>query len=176
MKVLVLGSIDGYKEYKKAYNRIKQIIDELDGVTRIELETNGTQKKVHYHSVKRKIFEADAVIIDTSHSSFRLGHEATISVQKGKPTLVLSQNKDYSDFIDAPNLFAKQYAYLELDEIITSFVNQAKRRIYSKRFNLFISEEQEEFLEEYAKIKKISKSEALREALEKMKSKNPPSK
>src|SRR5688572_270286 len=66
-------------------------------------------KYLHAESVKRAMYESDAVIIDNTISSFNLGHEATLAMLKGKPVLVLSQFKDYRDFFDFKNFHAAKY-------------------------------------------------------------------
>ena len=185
MKIFYTSAFRGNPQYKDYVNQAHEVISrfkdvelistedksylhehpELKSTSNLKHETE-SHRFIHYNSIKRGIFEADAVIIDATSSSFRLGHEATMSAQQGKPTLVLSQHKDYSNLIDYPNFFGAQYRRLTLEEIIQKFLKHAQRTVLKHRFNMFISENQKEFIEMQASKQGANRSQYLRSLVE----------
>lgn len=185
MKVFYTSAFKGRSMYKNYVNQVFEVIKSFE-----DIELTSTQdrsylarepeakqvddlkfledryKYVHYNSVKRAIFEADAVIIDATSRSFRLGHEATLAVQQGKPTLVLSQHKDYSNLIDHPHFFGAKYHRLTLKEIVRKFLKHAQRTTLKHRFNMFTSDDQKEFIEKKSVELGINKSEFVRSLIE----------
>ena len=166
MKVLVLYSTSGKKKFEKEFIKLKQLVATYPQVELIDIGDSSKSKGKHYRSVRRAIFEADAVIIDNSKSSFKLGHEASIALAHHKPTLVLSQSEDMSEFIDHPNFFGAKYVRLNLAEIVESFLRHASRKRYSQRLNMFISIDQEDFIESAALSLNISKSQYVRQLID----------
>ena len=80
-------------------------------------------ERAHYTFVTHGIAEADAVIIEASHESLRVGHEATLALLYGKPTLVLSQKQNYADYIPHELLVSSKYETKhELKQIVKSFI------------------------------------------------------
>lgn len=93
-----------------------------------ELETKGFKsERAHYEFITRSIAEADIMIVEASHQSFRLGHEVTLALLYGKPTLVVSQERDYSTFISHNLLQSAQYTTKkELQKIVRDFLKKAE--------------------------------------------------
>jgi hypothetical protein len=121
---------------------------------------------VHDSAVRRAIFRADAVVIEASHSSFRLGFEAFFALSQQKPVLVLSQFKNYNHLIDQPNLFGAKYTPFTLPDEIEKFLRHVRKNKLRNRFNLFISDYQRKHIEEAAKHYGVSKSDYLRKLIE----------
>lgn len=87
-------------------------------------------EKAHYTYITHGIAEADAVIVEASHESFRTGHEATLALLYGKPTLVLSQKKDYADHIPHELFVSGKYeTKQELKQMVRSFMRDLKKRL-----------------------------------------------
>lgn len=80
--------------------------------------------RAHYAFIAHGIAEADVVVIEASHASLRVGHEITLALLYGKPTLVLSQKENYADWI-AHNLLrgAKYKTKKELRQYIEGFLS-----------------------------------------------------
>ena len=55
--------------------------------------------QAHYAFIRQGIASADVVIIEASQEDIRVGHEMTLALLFHKPTLVLSQNTDFADYI-----------------------------------------------------------------------------
>lgn len=191
MEVFFICSIDGMQQYGKDYMFVLDTIKSLGQSvyskithedyavfnkkfgTKSDPKINkaidgGAVVSPLYDSTRRAIMWVDVVIIDNSYSSFRLGHEATIAVQHKKPTLILSQTKDYSKLIDTSYFYGAKYNRYNLKRIVEEFIQKAQKQVLKNRFNLMLTDEQKEMLEILALKKGISQAEVLRDALEKL--------
>jgi hypothetical protein len=121
---------------------------------------------LHDSAVKRAIFRADAMVIEASEPSFRLGFEAFFALSQQKPVLVLSRSRDYSHLIDQPNLFGAKYTDFTLPDEIEKFLRHVKENKLRNRFNLFISDAQRKHIEQSAKFYNVSKSDYVRKLIE----------
>lgn len=92
--------------------------------TLAKLESEGLgRESAHYRFIVNGIAGSDIVIIEASHEDFRVGHEVTLALLYGKPTLVLSQHIDYSRYIPHDLLKGVQYRSPEmLQSAISSFI------------------------------------------------------
>ena len=87
-------------------------------------------EKAHYKFITHSIAEADAVLIEASHESFRTGHEATLALLYGKPTLVLSRNKDYANYIPHELFTGGKYKTArELRHLVQNFIKDLEKRL-----------------------------------------------
>lgn len=167
MKVLFLYSTSGREKYQKDYDLVETKLEEFP---EIKVLTMGDSRKYKNHSyyktLKRRIYEADALVIENTHQSFRLGHEATLAVMKKKPVLVLSQTEDLSEKIKLNFFFGAKYRRLTLEDTLSHFIKIARKKVLSRRLNLFISEEQEEFLQKSSRMMQTNKSEFIRSLIE----------
>lgn len=68
-----------------------------------------SSSEAHYTFIANAITEADVVIIEASQESLRVGHEITLALMYGKPTLVLSQTKNYAEHISNELLTGAKY-------------------------------------------------------------------
>lgn len=180
MKVFYTASIHGKKRYQEYYDLVLETLDiYCDHIISPELGNylkTVSQKeklklkdlhKIHYEAVRRGIEQADLVIIEISYPDFQLGHEATLAIQKKKPTLCLSINEDMSKKIDSPYFFGAKYDVNNIDEIISQFVKQNSKNILNNRFNMFLSNSQLQYLDEISKRKGMSSSAYLRWLIDK---------
>jgi hypothetical protein len=179
MKIFFTCSYSGKKLYQKNFDAVIKAIEKNDvelitteRPAYIEIGNKDRTKKIqnhnklHYESIRRAIIESDAVIIDNSHESFRLGHEATLALSFNKPVLVLSVNRDMSMFIKHKNFSGAKYTPYNLQSIIDNFVKTAHKKLLSIRFNMFISEEQQNYLQKVANFENSTMSEYLRKLIE----------
>jgi SAM-dependent methyltransferase len=92
-----------------------------------KLEYEGlTAERARYAHTSHSIAEADIVIIEASYEDFRVGHEATLALLYSKPTLILSQHVDYSQYIPHELLFGKRYqTKSELRHAVQEFLTKA---------------------------------------------------
>ena len=120
----------------------------------------------HDAAVKRAIFRADAVVIEASYPSFRLGFEAFFALSQQKPILVLSQFANYGHLIDQPNLFGAKYTPFTLPDEIEKFLRHVRQHKLRNRFNLFISDHQRKHIGEAAKFYNVSRSDYVRKLID----------
>lgn len=121
---------------------------------------------LHDSAVKRAIFRADAVVIEASYPSFRLGFEAFFALSQQKPVLVLSQFQNFGHLIDQPNLFGAKYTPFTLPDEIEKFLRHVRHHKLRSRFNLFISDCQREHIKEAAKYYNVSRSDYVRKLID----------
>ena len=161
MKLFWTASYHGKDKYQKNYDLISRTIEAQPGLEVVATEkenyldlvpptikTRLTDQppKLHYEAIRRGILWSDAVIIEISHEDFQLGHEATLAIQSKKHVLCLSVNEDYSKKIDNRYFHAAKYNKMTIDEIIENFLALARKDLLSRRFNLFLTSSQEQFL------------------------------
>lgn len=121
---------------------------------------------VHDSAVRQAIFRADAVVIEASYPSFRLGFEAFFALSSQKPVLVLSKFHNYGKLVDQPNFFGAKYSSFTLPDEIEKFFRHVKKYKLRNRFNLFISDEHRRHIEKAAHHYNISKSDYVRKLIE----------
>lgn len=181
MKVFWTASYHGKAIYQKYYDLVGRTIDAQPGVEVIATEKGNYQNilpptiktqlkaqplKLHYEAIRRGILWADAVIIEISHESFQLGHEATLAIQSKKHVLCLSVNEDYSEKIDNRYFHASKYNKMTIEEIVETFLALARKDLLSRRFNLFLTSGQEQFLKAKGQESGLGASDYLRSLID----------
>ncbi len=180
MKVFFTAPFGGKTRYQKYYDLVLETLDlysddiispeagnYLDTITNKEKIKIKDVRKIHYEAIRRGIQLSDVVVMEISHPSFRLGHEATLAVQAKKPVLCLSINEDISLKIDSPYFFGAKYNVDNIDEIISNFLKRHSKNVLNNRFNMFLSTSQLAHIDEMAKRKNISSSAYLRWLIDK---------
>lgn len=163
MKLFWTASYHGKNQYQKHYDLVGRAIDRQPGLQIIATEKGNyqdilpptqrqklasTPQKLHYEAIRRGILWADVVIIEISHESFQLGHEATLAMQAKKHVLCLSIHEDYSPKLDNRYFHAGIYNQMTIDEQVESFLKLARRDLLSQRFNLFLTSSQLQFVKQ----------------------------
>lgn len=161
MKIFWTASYHGKSQYQKYYDLVGRVIDSQTDVEVIATEKGNYKEilpptvlaklkdnpqRLHYEAIRRGILWADAVIIEISHESFQLGHEASLAMQSKKHVLCLSTHEDYSQKLDNRYFHAAIYNKMTIDEHIENFLNLARKDLLSRRFNLFLTSSQEQFV------------------------------
>lgn len=123
-------------------------------------------KYVHDTTVKRAIFVSDAVVVEASYQSFRLGFETHFALSQQKPVLVLSQERNYASLIKHPNFFGAKYTKFTLPDEIEKFVTHAKKYKLRNRFNMFISDGEKGHLQTAAGTNNVSMSNYIRKLIQ----------
>ena len=124
-------------------------------------------KFVHDSLVRQAIRQSDAMIIEASYPSFRLGFEAFFALSLQKPVLVLSKFKNYANLIDQPHFFGARYSDFTLPDEIEKFVKHVKKFKLGTRFNMFISSEQKMKIDKVSKQYGVSQSDYIRGLIDK---------
>ncbi len=163
MKLFWTASYLGKSKYQKFYDLVSRTIDSQPGLEVISPEKgnyldlipptirqklSAHPQLLHYDAIRRGILWADAVIIEISQEDFQLGHEATLAIQAKKHVLCLSTREDFSEKIDNRYFHGAKYNRVTIEEQIESFLKLAQKDLLSRRFNLFLTSSQEQFLKQ----------------------------
>lgn len=130
-------------------------------------ENESAYKFVHDSLVRRVIRRSDAMVVEASYPSFRLGFEAFYALSLQKPVLVLSKFKNYANLINQPHFFGAKYTDFTLPDEIEKFVKHVKSYRLSARFNLFISDDQKSKIDKMSKQYNVSQSDYIRGLIDK---------
>src|SRR3989339_889620 len=181
MKIFWTASYHGKSLYQKNYDLLGKVL-----ASQPSLEIVATEKgnyldlvpptirtklvnhpqKLHYEAIRRGILWADAVVIEMSHEDFQLGHEATLAIQAKKHVLCLSVHEDFSEKIDHRYFHGVKYNRATVEEQIESFLALAQKDLLSRRFNLFLTSSQEQFLKSMGQESGLGASNYLRSLID----------
>lgn len=180
-KVFFTAAFEGKTKYQQYYDLIVQILSEsnveliatelgnyLKLLSKNDLKKHKTDRERHYIAIKNGIQSADMIILELSHESFQVGHEATIALDLNKPVLGLSLHEDWSNRIIHRYFTAAKYNKYMVRNIIQEFIERHSHEYLSERFNLFLSKKQTDKLERLAKSEGLNKSEYIRMLLNKL--------
>lgn len=163
MKLFWTASYHGKTQYQQSYDLVGRTLDAQPGLEVIGTEKGnyqsilpptirqklvGSPQKLHYEAIRRGILWADAVVIEISQPDFQLGHEASLAMQAKKHVLCLSTHEDYTSKIDNKYFHFARYNKMTIDEQIESFLRSSRRDLLSRRFNLFLTSSQEQFVKQ----------------------------
>ncbi len=180
MKIFYTASYYGKEEYQKYYDLVGRVLEGIEGVEVVstekgnyldlvpqeERESIGDKRAVHYEAIRRGIGQADAVVIEISNEDFQLGHEATLAIQAKKHVLCLSVHENFAEKIKNRYFHGARYNKMTVEGAIADFIVLARRELLNRRFNLFLSSAQVEWLGRRAKEEGVSMSEVVREIID----------
>lgn len=176
MIVFYTASFYGKDKYQKYYDLVRKTIESFkvqlispesmeqfqkgieEGAKKLKTEAGFLK----YETIRAGIHKADAVVIEVSNQDFQLGHEATLAIMEKKPVLCLSLYEDLSKKINHEYFFGAKYDEKTISGIVQDFFAHARDLSLSKRFNLFLSPYQVEYLERMSKKFGINMSEYIR--------------
>jgi hypothetical protein len=127
---------------------------------------------VIYDKKIKAIQQASCLIAEGTHKSFTVGHQITIALNKSIPVLLLhknsSSNKSYVSGIKSEWLTKKAYrSDDEAREIIKSFLETYKDKKRTFRFQLVLTQSENEFLDTRMKVENKSKTDIIRSYIQK---------
>lgn len=181
MKLFWTASYSGKAQYQKYYDLVSLAIDRLPNLEVISPEKDNYLEPIpptirqrlasrpqhlHYEAIRRGILWADAVIIEVSQEDFQLGHEATLAIQAKKHVLCLSTHEDFSHKIDNHYFHAAKYNKSTIEEQIEKFLSLTQKDLLSRRFNLFLTSSQEQFLKSKGQESGLGASNYLRSLID----------
>jgi hypothetical protein len=183
MKVCFACSTSELQSRKDTYRKICALIQELGHViTRDWLEEairivennaiNTLDREEVYNKVLGSILASDVMIIEGTVASFSVGHQVTLALSKGKPTLFLVKKKiaskkprkiekTFLTGITSPLLTVAEYDDTNLADILNDFLNNNGGRPLVK-FNIVLTKEIENYLNWASFTHKLNKSEFIR--------------
>lgn len=178
MKVYLVASLQGKKQYQQNYEKIAQVLEQL-GVEIVNTDfltvnssdltdVTSSEEKKYYKNVQKWINKADVVIGEVSYRSTSVGHEVTLALSKNKPVILLHvKGKKPTLFtgIENDKLQLMEYEMENISEILKYALDYASDS-QDTRFNFFISPKHQSYLDWIAKNKKIPRSVFLRRLIE----------
>lgn len=179
MQVFFTASKSSENQYQHIYDEIvKQIQSEENDVISLEIMryedllgkeyvSKNPKNQVHYDFLKKGMNRANAVIIESSVNSFRLGHEATMALLYDKPVLCLSDNRDYSGSILHPKFYSEIYQdKSDIEKLVKSFLSEVKNKHLSLRKNIYMTPDHSNFLHWFGRQENMNASEVVRKMIE----------
>jgi hypothetical protein len=185
MKIFLTVSRTGMAKFEKSYEAVLEELKAqgaqveatfvktyLDKTLKLKTvkdltDSEDSYRYVHDSAVRQAILRSDAVVIEASYPSFRLGFEAFFALSAQKPVLVLSLDRNYAHLIDQPHFFGAKYIPFTLPDEIEKFLRHIRQYKLNNRFNLFISNTHKQYLEKAAAQYNVSKSDYVRKLIEK---------
>jgi hypothetical protein len=174
-KVFYTASFSGKSKYQKEYDLVLAALKassvELLGtevgnykevLVEDDLDEVKSGREEHYLAIKRGIEWADLVVLELSHESFQVGHEATLALLAKKHVLGLSINRDWSKTIINDYFHSAKYNRYTVKLIIKDFITRFGEPKLDQRMNLFLNRFQEQKLESEAAKRGVNKSELIR--------------
>lgn len=180
IKVFYTVPFGGKQQYQKHYDAV------LEAIKKEEVEIIATElgnyktildksdyqhikspEQEHYAAIKKGIKWADLIILEISHESFHVGHEATLAMLDKKHVLGLSLHKDWQKVIINPYFHSVKYTQYTLREAIREFISKYGDQKLNERLNLFLSANQVAKLDRMSKNTGMNKSELIRNLIDK---------
>jgi len=169
MKIFFTASFKHKATYQKNYDLVLRTLQSQKINLRspeLDPSYSSPTSPNHYQSIKLGIAWADAVIFEISHAGFQLGHEATLAIQNKKHVLCLSIHEDYSQRIHHRYFHGAKYSEMNIDEIVSDFINSLHHHQFDQRFNCFLSAKQLETLDLNATKLGLTKSDYIRQLID----------
>src|SRR5690606_24777736 len=91
-------------------------------LTKSDLKKVASSEEEHYLAIKKGIKWADLIVLELSHESFQVGHEATIAMLDKKRVLGLSIYRDWSKNIINDYFHGAKYNEYNIRSVINDFL------------------------------------------------------
>jgi hypothetical protein len=185
MKVYFSASIVQKEQFGHNYDQIVRILLDMGHAVEYKHITEKTLDQIKssthedsnnfYKKVCRWISQADLVVVEASFpSTLNIGHEISLALEKGKPTIVF-YHKGYESYflpgLKSDKLFLVEYEDRDLPDLVKETVNYAKDQA-DTRFNFFMSPSHINYLDWISQHRRIPRSVYLRDLIEKDREKN----
>lgn len=184
MKVYFNASLAGKEKYQKEYETIIKTMTRLghtvyaDHVISRNAKVVSTQSKEEherdYRRTRELIEKSDVMVVEATYPSIGVGHIISIALQNYKSVLILYRSSEapHGMLVGDPDrlIFIKKYSLEQpekLKEILDKFLNVAKKKLLNVRFNMMIDREEEEYLDTVSHVRGISKSDFVRQLIDK---------
>ena len=185
MKVYFSASISGRKNLLGNYRKIYDAFQEMGVTVLSDHVLRDTKEKISvksheevvkfYKKIVNLISKSDIVVIEASSPSINLGHEISVALEKGKPTVVL-----YLKGAGVPRMLegSQQDRLLLIEYQLETLKRDLKEALdFAKdqmdvRFNFFVSPKIVYYLDWIAKKKKMPRAVYLRRLIEQEMKKN----
>lgn len=137
--------------------------------TIIDIEAQSLlQRQEYYSNLNKWISETDIVVCEISYpSTSNIGHEVSLALGKGKPTIALYQkNREPGVLqgISSEKLILLEYSIQDLESVLSYGIEESKNQI-DARFTLIFPPNIVRYLDNLSNQTGISRSEHIRELL-----------
>ncbi len=185
MKIHFACSTAKFTKYQNNYLTICKEIKELgntitrdwieEGIEFFEKKKTDIDRTDIYKKTIESILASDMLIVEGTVSSFSVGHQITVAINKNKPVLFLTYEKkdektyfgsSFIDGIKTPLITNRSYNFSNLKNILEDFINKNKGGATIK-FNIVLTKEIDNYLDWASFSYKKNKSEYIREIIEK---------
>jgi hypothetical protein len=187
MKIWFGCTTKDWEEHRKYYLDIRNFIIELGGILVFDwipgtdeylINKGDRQGQRDMENIFKKIVEAisrcDLSITEYTVPNFSSSHQINFSLMRNKPTLVLRRkiigskfNNSYLDAIGSSLLTVRDYENDEYKNIIKEFIGEFKNGYGYQRYNVVLDKRHNYYLSWASEKYSRSKSEILRELIEK---------
>jgi hypothetical protein len=178
MKVYFTGSLHNVAVTKKFYASIVETIQSMGHVVVAPILDTSTAKLdsltpkdrvKHYRKLQKIISSVDIVVGEVSYpSTINIGHEVTLALDKGKPTIGLYQKGREPGLlqgIDSDKFVLLEYGNGDLKQVLEYGLEEAQEQM-DVRFNFFVSPQIGNYLDDIAKKKRVPRAVYLRRLIE----------
>ncbi|MBI5358534.1 hypothetical protein HZB69_02800 [Candidatus Amesbacteria bacterium] len=177
MKFHFGGSSLGSKKYKDDYFLICKLIKKQGhSILHDWLGKTGENKENMYKKTAEAIRAADGVILEGTISAVAIGQQLTLALDSNKPTLILIHleagegpvvSGSFSDPAKRNLLYIERYTQSNLEQKLDGFFKSLAQKHGLTRINLVLDRTIDNYLEWSAFQKKKSKSQIIRDAMQK---------
>lgn len=185
MKIHFACSTAKFVKYQNNYFTICKEIKELghtitrdwieEGVEFFKQKRTDIDRADIYKKTIESILASDMLVVEGTVSSFSVGHQITVAINKNKPVLFLTYEKkdektyfgnNFIDGIKTPLITNRSYNFNNLKEVLEDFFNKNKKGATIK-FNIVLTKDIDNYLDWASFSYKKNKSEYIREIIEK---------
>ncbi len=184
MKIFFNASLAGKGKYLKEYETIIKTMTRMGHTVYSEHIISRDAEKVRkqsneeherdYRRVREQIEKSDVMVVEATYPSIGVGHIISIALQNYKSVLILYRSPEapHGMLVGDPErlIFIRKYSPDQpekLKAILEKFLDNAKKKLLNVRFNMMIDKEEEEYLDMVSRMKGISKSDFVRQLIDK---------
>ena len=177
MKIYFVASIKGrpklFNNYKAIVDTLRSLGHEVEEYTLYEKNEyvyglSEKEMQVFHAKINKSISNADFVVTEVSYPSVNVGHEITLSLDKGKPVIILYTKGNIPNLlrgITSEKLFLLEYDMENIKQNLKSAI-EIIREVMDVRFTILLPPKIIGFLNDVSKEKNIPRSVYIRGLIE----------
>lgn len=173
MKIYFSAAISCKDKFEKYYKRIVSCLEknghevQSDHIFEVNsqdlFDQDDNERENYYQKFLRWIKNADLVVFEASSPSISLEHETSVTLSKGKPTIVMFKDSGKLSLlrgVKSDKFSMVEYNDENLEEELEFYVGKAKEQLET-RFTMILPNEMVSFLDEMAESG-VNRSEFIR--------------
>jgi hypothetical protein len=182
MKIFFTTAIEKYNQHKKEYNQLRRFLlserheltlDWIEVVEKIGTSDRSNKMTRLLEDSTEAIKSANLIIAETSVPSFETGYLINLAIKYKKPVLSLTLDmgaetkvQDFAGILESDYFEEYYYSTGSYESIITRFIQKYQGGI-TARFNIILERKQKNYLDWADRFYKQSKSELIRDLIDK---------